>query len=432
MSKCKYHHICGLDVALNLMDEYQAEDSCILHSKNSRKLQNNKDYEEFAEALKRHRKERSQYAENFAFMFFPREADFHRNIFDKEVSFDQATFLQGANFYGARFIKKAFFGKVTFMGKTSFEGVTFAHDVNFSETRFTERTNFFMATFAKEASFSRAVFERGADFSWVTFAEGVGFSGATFLGKTLFTHKKSEVFDDYLAALQHLPGPIFSKVEADFREVNIEPPDAVTFRDADLRKCRFLDTDMRKVRLTGVQWPQIGRRLGVYDEIYASESEDAPPWERLEQLYRQLKQNYEDQHDYERAGDFHYGEKEMRRKKPETPWGLRLLLVFYWLFSGYGERMLRPILWTLGLSVVCAVAYLCDPSLKEAIPGNLTSGKNPTWGEVAIYSFQVTAFFRPQDFGLSAWAKVIYTLQSLLGPLLLGLFALAVRQKLKR
>lgn len=434
MPKCKHYEVCGLDVARSLMDEYQAEDSCILHSKNPRKLQNNKYYEEFAEALKKYRKERSQYAENFAFMVFPGEADFHGVIFDKEVSFDQATFLQKANFYGATFAKKAFFGKATFMGETNFEGVTFTEGVEFSYTQFTGRVNFFMAKFAKEASFSRATFAQGADFTWVTFAEGVGFSGASFLGKTLFTHRKSEIFHDLLASLQRPPDPIFSKVEVDFREVNIDPPDAVTFREADLRKCLFLDTDLRKACMTGVEWPQIGHRVGVYDECYALESGENPPWPRIEQLYRQLKQNYEDQRDYERAGDFHYGEKEMRRKNPETSWGLWLLLVLYWLFSGYGERVLRPILWTLGLSVVCAVAYayLGDLSLKEATPGHPTLGKSPTWGEIAIYSFQATAFFRPQNFVLSAWAKVIYTLQSLLGPLLLGLFALAVRQKLKR
>lgn len=263
----------------------------------------------------------------------------------------------------------------------------------------------------------RATFNEGADFSGTTFgSNGAVFYLAKFLGEMFFAGDQKA--DGEIVS-------IFSEVAVHFTEIAILPPGKITFRRADLEKCRFLGTDLRKVQMTGVKWPQIGRRVGVYDEIHALEGKEkegkSPPWPEIEQLYRQLKQNYEDQRDYERAGDFHYGEKEMRRKNPETSWSLWLLLVFYWLFSGYGERVLRPILWTLGLFVVCAVAY-----------ESLTLGKSPTWGEAAIYSFQVTAFFRPQDFVLPAWAKVIYTLQSLLGPLLLGLFALAVRQKLKR
>jgi hypothetical protein len=55
-----------------------------------------------------------------------------------------------------------------------------------------------------------------------------------------------------------------------------------------------------------------------------------------------------------------------------------------------------------------------------------------SWREAVIYSFQVMTFFRPSTFLISGWAHATYTLQSLLGPLLFGLFALAVRQKLKR
>lgn len=491
--KCKYHHICGLDVARSLMDEYRAEDSCILHSQNPRKLQDNKYYEEFTKTLEEHRKEKG---DDFRHMVFPGDANFSLGFtkvayfggvrFTKAAHFNGATFAQGADFSGATFTEVADFNVTTFSERACFCKAKFSGEVDFGQARFTKGADFGRVTFTKGVSFTGADFSEGANFEWVTFDkggevsfawtrfskgvnfmratfnEGSDFSGTTFGSNGAVFSLAKFLGEMFFAGDQQADGeivPIFSEVEVHFTEVAILPPGKITFRRASLEKCRFLGTDLRTVRTVWVQWPEIvdpmvrrlaewpligprikkwriGRRVGVYDEIHALEGKEKegthPPWPEIEQLYRQLKQNYEDQRDYERAGDFHYGEKEMRRKNPETSWGLWLLLIFYRLVSGYGERVLKPILWALGLSVVCAVVYLCDLSLKEATSGNLTSGKSPTWGEVAIYSFQVTAFFKPQDFVLSVWAKVIYTLQSLLGPLLLGLFALAVRQKLKR
>ena len=76
------------------------------------------------------------------------------------------------------------------------------------------------------------------------------------------------------------------------------------------------------------------------------------PWEQVERLYREVKQNYNDHRDYARAGDFHYGEKEMQRLNCRTPLSLWVFLCLYWMVSGYGERFLRPLLWAVGLLVV--------------------------------------------------------------------------------
>ena len=65
-----------------------------------------------------------------------------------------------------------------------------------------------------------------------------------------------------------------------------------------------------------MKWPEIGGRFRVYDEDVELSDGETRPWALIEQLYRQLKQNYEDRRDYERARDFHYGEEEMRRKNP--------------------------------------------------------------------------------------------------------------------
>ncbi len=54
------------------------------------------------------------------------------------------------------------------------------------------------------------------------------------------------------------------------------------------------------------------------------------------------------------------------------------------------------------------------------------------WLTAANYSFRVMTFLRPTDLAPQGIAKLVHTIQSLLGPLFIGLFALAIRQRLKR
>jgi hypothetical protein len=136
-------------------------------------------------------------------------------------------------------------------------------------------------------------------------------------------------------------------------------------------------------------------RVGVYDETILLVSGEVHLWERGERLYRQLKQNYEDQRDYERASDFHYGEKEMRRRSPGTPRGLKALLWLYKVASGYGEHVLPPLLWLVGLLVVATLTYL-EWGL---VPKNATSQLDwKAWPEVLHYSIRIMLLLRPDDF----------------------------------
>lgn len=80
-------------------------------------------------------------------------------------------------------------------------------------------------------------------------------------------------------------------------------------------------------------------------------------WTLLSRAYRDLKTAYEGNKDYIYASDFHYAEKEFRRINYEVPRQIRIQLQLYWLVSGYGERVLRPIWWFLFLCILGAVPY---------------------------------------------------------------------------
>jgi hypothetical protein len=126
----------------------------------------------------------------------------------------------------------------------------------------------------------------------------------------------------------------------------------------------------------------------------------------------------------------------MRRQNPDTSWGLHFFLTLYYLFSGYGERYLRPLLWAGLLFVLSTIGYMWwglrlkdgSSSLAWTYPWI-----NPwDWLRAAYYSFRVMTLLKPDDWVPLRYAQLVNTFQTLLGPTFLGLFALALRQRLKR
>jgi hypothetical protein len=135
--------------------------------------------------------------------------------------------------------------------------------------------------------------------------------------------------------------------------------------------------------------------------------------------------------DHERVSDFHYGEKEMRRKNRLTAPALRFFLTLYWLLSGYGERYLRPLISAAVLLVVSTFLYLTLGLHPKGAPP-LVARSASDWLEAIHYSFRVMTLLKPDDLIPEKSAQWINTVQSIFGPVLLGLFVLALRQRLKR
>jgi uncharacterized protein YjbI with pentapeptide repeats len=454
VAHCKYHNICGRDAL-------EGEDLCVLHSKNP-----DKDKERFVESLAEHRTGERAY--DFSDFVFPVVADFSRTSFRWGAKFALATFAEGADFIGtaftkgaaflgAKFIKDAKFNFATFTRYANFSGSTFSADVNFqgatfsegadfsgasftehsnfwdakfhgatftedadfSVATFTKHANFVVVVFSKKANFSVTAFSTDANFQSTTFSEIADFSHASFLGRTFFGHKGGTM------------SRIFSGAQIDFRWIIVDPLDALTFRDADLQKTWFQGTDLRKAELVGVTWPKKGGRFRVYDEDAPLSEGETRDWRHIEHLYRQLKQNYEERKDYERAGDFHYGEKEMRRRNKDISWGLWFWLTMYWLVSGYGERWVRPLLWTAGVLLASTLSYPWWGILRVKDTGQIVDWSR--FWETGLYSLKVMTLLKPTNFEpVGVGGDLIYTIQSIVGPLLIGLFALAVRQRLKR
>ncbi len=388
---------------------------------------------------------------------------FMHTQFSENAHFSRAKFTGGVCLNGANFAEDAFFRNATLSGRLLFCDAKFNGLVDFSYAECNEKPDFLRATFAKRSLFEQARFAKGANFAYAQFAKTVNFSSATFGGSTNFagtvfsedTNFHTTTFDgggtfidtvfhgtaDFsgaeflgrmLFASNDKKRPIFSGVEIDFRSIHIAPLDVLIIRDADLKRCKFQGTDLRKAEITGAHWPTTGGRSRVYDEVAPLPEGKTRSWPHIERLYRELKQNYEDRRDYERAGAFHYGEKEMRRQNPETSRGLRFWLKVYRCVSGYGERYWPPLLWAGVLLVVSTVCYVYCHLLHTKAVGPVV---DPVlhWWDAGLYSLRAMTLLKPSYLEpVRPLGVLISTGQSLLGPVLLGLFAFALRQRLKR
>lgn len=484
MGKCKHHGVCGLEDA-NQPDGYL----CILHSPDLYKGQDN-----FRKALETHCK-KEKGSTNFGRMVFPYQidfnratfserADFSRTEFKKGAIFDGVTFGKGADFALAKFFEDATFVETTFSGyawfnktvfageadfwdanlvkanfteakfgtnthfrltkfsdatrfhQTEFKGeahfsdasfdgivlfssITFPEDALFDSARFIERASFRRVSFKKDANFTRAIFSKEGESLGTDFNKIANFADARFLGPTMFTGSNGN--------------PVFLG-EAIFTKVISNPGDALRFIEADLSRCRFLGTDVRKVHFLGVRWARIGVRDGIYDEIAPQLQGEEHPWAHIEELYRQLKQNCEDRRDYERAGHFHVGEKEMRLRNPATRLDLRILLALYKGISGYGENYRRPLFWLLVLLLLTSsTALVHGLSMETGNQVMLLSRKSWShWGWALLYGLETLVHLPAREFTASGFGRVVSSLAGVFGPVLIALFGFALRQRLKR
>ncbi len=314
---------------------------------------------------------------SFENVTFAQDADFSWAEFVLFASFAKSKFTRGATFLTTRFLKGAGFGGATFTCDVDFVGATFELVGYFLETKFLKGADFSAATFTGEANFEKAWFQEAvkfmetnfeseANFTKTVFTLEADFSAAKFQGRTIFRETQ-------FPADPERPGPIFTLTR-------FEKPEAVNFENTCLAQALFHKCDLSRVSFSDVEWRQRkNRKWTVYDEEVDLKHPAAkalvpefPGWaahdERnyllIAETYQQLKKNYDDRRDYWTAGDFHYGEMEMkrlasRRRDRLLRWCHRNmgLVAWYKYASEYGENYVRPVPWLGFFLFVFMLAY---------------------------------------------------------------------------
>lgn len=257
--------------------------------------------------------------------------------------------------------------------------------------------------------------------------------------------------------------------------------------DVDLSRCLFTGTvHLDQLQLegacsfgtvpSGTHWVrlrpvQFTKRRTLAEEHHwrASQSNSVRDWNRsvfgaehvgpaqLAPVYRALRKAFEDGKDEPGAADFYYGEMEMRRHdRVGTPRAERGLLHAYWMLSGYGLRASRALGWlaaAMFLTIVLLMGFgIPKDDPKQEATGTVPPGggkvtfeidkkdpENPTGdrftGERFEKALNVTlnsVVFRSSAQDLTTAGTYIEMASRVTEPVLLGLAALAIRNRVKR
>ena len=133
-------------------------------------------------------------AVNFQDFYFPVSVDFSRSTFAKEASFSRSTFAGEAALGEITFAEYATFRGSTFAEYATFTASTFAEYANFRGSTFAGEATFTASTFTGHANFGKSTFEESADFRESTFGESANFRGSTFAEYANF---RKSTFGDY-------------------------------------------------------------------------------------------------------------------------------------------------------------------------------------------------------------------------------------------
>lgn len=417
-------------------------------------------------------------------------ASFDQTIFEDHAGFQEATFSSTASFAQVKFRTHADFEWTHFESDSSLQEATFQlsrrlgpilakKKLILDDCVFGERL---LVEIEAETLSAQAAF----------FADGVRLSvrrAAIFLNEADFGRASTlSSAADSLARAENSDKTPPRDSQARLITIRGAQVARLSLSDLDLRACRFFGAHGLESLIVepSCQWPRTppGRRC-IDREMIAEEhhwrcereaQSTSRRWARrrhwnahatdpcdwpdsrsrgeplhpadLATLYRALRKAREDNKDQAGAGDLYYGEMEMRRVTP-LPDGRgkiralcdRAIITSYWLLSGYGLKASRAFLaW---LCVIAAAGY----GLYEwgIIPSPADAGsKHPaqaaagiTLQQALLFSLENTSSLirlahLPKGYELQPGGELLQVIIRLAGPILIGLWLLALRARVKR
>ena len=360
------------------------------------------------------------------------------------VNFSRLTYNGTVHLSDATFSGEAWFNHAVFRGGVFCGGTTFKGTIKLIEAEFNEEFQLWNAKFCKEVIFKSARFRKEATFLDTTIQGEINFDGARFEGDAVFHSvvAKDIGFSKVMFAGVVFSGypdkPLFQNANVNVINTIFLKPNLARFDYVDLRRCNFLGTDVRGIDFSGARWEEGGLWFWRRSMVYAPVSERYIRRE-LENLYRQIRQSYEDHRNYPEAGDFYYGEMDQKRKRHWARRYLPSLITLYWICSGYGQRPVQAgilfllllagftgVLLSLGLiNMVDSSPYSVGPSFWE--------GSGKFFRAMWAYTFRAAIlgdplYLKPQcEFG-----EFVTTLARIIIPIQAALFVLAVTRRFKR
>jgi uncharacterized protein YjbI with pentapeptide repeats len=370
-----------------------------------------------------------------------------------------------ARFDGATFTGETHFDRATFTSEANFERVCFLGEAHFPHTTFKGKAVFNDAIFKKYAHFPDTTFKKGATFRKADLNEGIRLGPTRLTGcLTLEDASLGDVdlrvsCDKLLCKQTRFHGPAHLKVrraeiwfdqavfdcvsslayalsETSTAPINRDEMPRVrsfdgadignlTLADVDLTRCSFRSTlRLDSMRLAALcKFDESIGRMRIHEEqrwhASASGDERHNEAERLAIVYRALRKGREDAGSAPGAGDFYYGEMEMRRHGT-AGFFEHAVIWLYWLVSGYGLRASRALV-ALALTVLVFAGLFTVFDIRgEGFADNF------------IFSLQGTTSLLRAPERLPTGGMFLEILLRLLGPLFVALAIISLRGRVKR
>jgi uncharacterized protein YjbI with pentapeptide repeats len=379
----------------------------------------------------------------------------------RRLSFKQASFSETVEFFYAQSREFSDFSLVDF-NKSDFSNSQMAQ-VNFDGSFFVAAPKFNQAQFFGNSVFATARMP-GADFSAVTFHGPVDFTLTKF-ERTLAEWEKKKLQDcniriettDEPAVIQFdkatfKDGLTFKgnqlyqdRILLSFEDVFFEKPDRVRFVSVSMPPHSFMNVDPRKFSLIDTRWGFIDKPTALKEaKLALKKFGRSPSGPILELAYRQLAVNAEENNRYEQAADLRYLAMEVARSMRWRRVDWLRLSWWYWLLSGYGERVRRACGVLLIVWLLFALMYWKASDESWWQPKQPTATTSTTSDatittpikfsatDALLYSAGVMALQKPEPAPANKRAKVFVLMETIFGPVQVALLALAIRRKFMR
>ncbi|MDD4287236.1 MAG: hypothetical protein PHN33_02690 [Candidatus Peribacteraceae bacterium] len=391
---------------------------------------------QFWKELKEQKIDKGDY--NFALFVFP--------LFplDNPFSYTNAERLKvEVRFTGARFLSNATFSSMWLENAAFFNGVIFLDHATFSHVEF-----------LKYADFSDTQFLGGATFACI-FYEEANFRHCSFSS----SHPTS--FNPYFPSKEYT----MFRGKTSFCEINF--PRTFTFRHVDLSHVSFSGSNLEELTFLGCSFCKRKGRNELFDErkVFSSSGGLLPPayFEVLEDMYRQLKYNFENRRDWRNASEFFVSQMEIRRLRlkieandlkiykelwseakaipPPTrtffaklhnsipklytlKWWNRALERFFLagfdVISRYGEQPDRALFWIVTLLLMGTIGIFASQPFAD-------------WNDAFLTTVRAVTFQQENNFdSIHRSTQWIITLLRIGSVIVLPLFFLALRRRFKR
>lgn len=332
---------------------------------------------------------------NYIFLL---QTSFNGSSIEADIKFDKSHFVSNAKFSVTKFHKKAIYKESVFVGDLDATGATFMQKALFEKAALNASAYFDNSTFHEDVNFQETAFGHSTFFRTVKFAQGVDFHNAVFCNPIYFNKTNFAQGANFSAdSIQKN-----RNLNANFR--------LVTYAEQlDIKGRIFSDiTQLNDLKVgTGVRlpdsfhsWPLIGKRSDLKKRV-SDQLKIVSPLARKEkkQFIKVYKENRISQ-EFDAYAKLQSQMDVDRRENMRIIFRLReyygrlhcwkgsyidhFLILLYWIFSGFGYGVIRPLSWLFvlyGLSF-CLHLELVYPApnhkcnvveclLKGAVIGNL-------------------------------------------------------------